>query len=178
LSGLIFFLALGTISLQALASLLEGLGFNKTPAPHVWRGKVREGSYCLDVIVRKDADGIQFILLDRSVPRDVCELIIKKLASKIFALVQPSEPRPEGVEILNLGPAPTLCHYCLSKIEGLPFKCHRCGKLYCSLHRLPETHGCPRDPYWTAGEVLRRGKGPRSGKTWERQPIIQELPCG
>ena len=34
-----------------------------------------------------------------------------------------------------------LCYFCKSKIRILGFDC-RCGKHFCSKHRLPETHNC------------------------------------
>jgi hypothetical protein len=37
----------------------------------------------------------------------------------------------------------THCDYCDKKIDGLPFHCRRCGKYFCSKHRLPEDHNCP-----------------------------------
>lgn len=35
-----------------------------------------------------------------------------------------------------------ICNFCKKKIKELPFRCHRCGKIYCSKHRLPEDHHC------------------------------------
>jgi hypothetical protein len=37
------------------------------------------------------------------------------------------------------------CEYCGAK-EPLLFKCKYCGKLFCSRHRLPESHSCPALP--------------------------------
>ncbi len=36
------------------------------------------------------------------------------------------------------------CKKCRKNLEGLPFKCKRCGALHCSKHRLPENHNCPQ----------------------------------
>ncbi len=36
------------------------------------------------------------------------------------------------------------CHYCEEYKPGLPFKCNFCGNYFCSDHRLPENHACPR----------------------------------
>ncbi len=36
------------------------------------------------------------------------------------------------------------CHYCEQHKEGLPFRCNYCGESFCSDHRLPENHACPR----------------------------------
>ena len=36
------------------------------------------------------------------------------------------------------------CHFCNQKREGLPFRCNFCGESFCSDHRLPENHACPR----------------------------------
>lgn len=35
-----------------------------------------------------------------------------------------------------------ICNFCKRKIKELPFHCHRCGKIYCSKHHLPEDHRC------------------------------------
>ncbi|MCE5227079.1 MAG: hypothetical protein LLG05_14635 [Porphyromonadaceae bacterium] len=40
------------------------------------------------------------------------------------------------------------CNQCGSKIIFLPFKCWRCGALFCVDHRLPELHDCPAMPLW------------------------------
>jgi Zn-dependent protease len=37
-----------------------------------------------------------------------------------------------------------LCHYCEQYKPGLPFRCNYCGDYFCSDHRLPENHACPR----------------------------------
>lgn len=37
----------------------------------------------------------------------------------------------------------TKCDYC-GKDVSMPYKCQRCNKNYCSTHRLPEKHTCPR----------------------------------
>jgi Zn-dependent protease len=37
-----------------------------------------------------------------------------------------------------------LCHYCEQQKPGLPFRCNYCGEYFCSDHRLPENHACPR----------------------------------
>lgn len=36
------------------------------------------------------------------------------------------------------------CHYCEQYKPGLPFRCNYCGNYFCSDHRLPENHACPR----------------------------------
>jgi Zn-dependent protease len=36
------------------------------------------------------------------------------------------------------------CHYCDQEKPGLPFRCNYCGEYFCSDHRLPENHACPR----------------------------------
>src|SRR5579884_2186652 len=37
-----------------------------------------------------------------------------------------------------------LCHFCEQDKEGLPFRCNYCGNYFCSDHRLPENHACPK----------------------------------
>ncbi len=45
----------------------------------------------------------------------------------------------------------TKCSFCGRKIEGLPYKCRRCGEEFCSDHRLPEYHNCTgRTFYFTS----------------------------
>ncbi len=39
------------------------------------------------------------------------------------------------------------CQFCYSPINGIPFKCHRCGLFYCVDHRLPENHWCASQKY-------------------------------
>ncbi len=34
------------------------------------------------------------------------------------------------------------CSYCNRPIEGLPYRCKYCGKVYCVEHHLPENHEC------------------------------------
>ena len=34
------------------------------------------------------------------------------------------------------------CYFCGRQIKGLPYVCRRCGKTFCSDHRLPEYHNC------------------------------------
>ena len=34
------------------------------------------------------------------------------------------------------------CHYCGKTLYELPFKCHRCGHIFCRDHHLPENHNC------------------------------------
>lgn len=36
------------------------------------------------------------------------------------------------------------CHFCGKEEPGLPFRCNYCGESFCSEHRLPENHACPR----------------------------------
>jgi Zn-dependent protease len=36
------------------------------------------------------------------------------------------------------------CHFCQQEKPGLPFRCNFCGDYFCSDHRLPENHACPR----------------------------------
>lgn len=34
------------------------------------------------------------------------------------------------------------CHYCGKILHELPYKCRRCGNIFCSDHHLPENHNC------------------------------------
>lgn len=48
---------------------------------------------------------------------------------------------------------------CENKISLMSFRCHYCNKFYCSLHRLPEDHNCPKSflPY-----SMKKGFGTKS----------------
>ena len=37
------------------------------------------------------------------------------------------------------------CHHCGKILDELPFRCRRCGQIFCSDHHLPENHNC--SPY-------------------------------
>ncbi len=37
-----------------------------------------------------------------------------------------------------------MCHFCEQDKQALPFRCNYCGNYFCSEHRLPENHACPR----------------------------------
>lgn len=47
------------------------------------------------------------------------------------------------------------CHVC-DNDEPMPFKCRYCGRDFCSLHRLPPNHDCPRVEQFTAKPTLER----------------------
>jgi hypothetical protein len=36
------------------------------------------------------------------------------------------------------------CLFCNTTLEGFPFSCKFCGKVFCSDHRLPENHNCSK----------------------------------
>jgi len=52
-----------------------------------------------------------------------------------------------------------ICSKCGKKIDGLPFKCHRCHQTHCDVHRLPEDHNCESLKRYKEGnrERWRRG---------------------
>lgn len=51
------------------------------------------------------------------------------------------------------------CAICKKKLTLLDFSC-RCGKFYCSLHRLPEQHNCDVD-YEKIGKEILDKKNPQ-----------------
>ncbi len=71
-----------------------------------------------------------------------------------------------------------LCHYCEQEKEGLPFRCNYCGNFFCSEHRLPENHSCPRvggpkqPGYATVPSVDRAFRG-NSAKDQSRLPTVR-----
>ena len=38
------------------------------------------------------------------------------------------------------------CHFCGKILHEVPFRCRRCGKIFCSNHHLPESHHCSEYP--------------------------------
>lgn len=158
--------------------MMQDPRFSATAAPGVWRGTVTEGPYKVDVVLRRNPRGVQLILPDRSIPKHVCEEVAKKLAVNLNALVNPLELPPRQVEILKLGAASTICHYCLKTAPELPYRCSKCGGLYCSDHRLPETHDCPGGPSQPAAEKVSEPGSPQQKRKRRDAVILQEVPCG
>jgi len=65
------------------------------------------------------------------------------------------------------------CYYCGKEFKYMPFLCKRCAKIFCSEHRLPEDHHCPK---------LKRDKDyfmpktePREIKIKLKKSIIQRI---
>lgn len=64
------------------------------------------------------------------------------------------------------------CHFCGREEPGLPFRCNYCGESFCSEHRLPENHACPR-----VGGPIQPGyakvRGARSFRERPVQPYVK-----
>ena len=179
MSGLIFSLFLGAVSMSALIrALRENPEFKELSKDRGWRGYVEEDRYRVEVFVKHDEKQVQFILPDHSVPEENCKKAVKKLTEKLYAKISERELPLEDVRIV--GPSGTFCHYCLEPARGLLFKCKRCGGFYCGNHRLPEEHNCPGGG--TAGiriEQERREKEREGGKEEKpRKVVLKEIPCG
>ena len=39
------------------------------------------------------------------------------------------------------------CHFCGKILHEIPYRCQRCGNIFCSDHHLPENHNCSRHPH-------------------------------
>lgn len=59
------------------------------------------------------------------------------------------------------------CHFCGKEESGLPFRCNYCGETFCSEHRLPENHACPRvgGPIQPGYAKVRGARAPRERPT-------------
>ena len=145
MSGLMFALVLGAVSLTALSSTFKTMGFTEVAGG--WRGYVRVDGRPVRVLASWDGEGtLHLILPDRSVPEDVCREAVRGLASRMYAELLGMDLPPEKVFVV--GPAERFCHYCLREFEEL-YLCPRCFGRYCAEHRRPEDHDCP------GGEVVR-----------------------
>jgi membrane associated rhomboid family serine protease len=54
------------------------------------------------------------------------------------------------------------CDEC-GEYENLPYQCGRCGRTFCSDHRLPENHDCPGLNEWDDPEGVFASGGPTTG---------------
>jgi hypothetical protein len=179
MSGLIFSLFLGAISLSALVrALKENPEFRKLSKDRGWRGYVEEDRYRVEVFVKRDEKQVQFILPDHSIPEETCKKAVKKLTRKLFVQIPEVKTPLENVSIV--GPSGTFCHYCLEPARELLFKCKRCGGFYCGNHRLPEEHNCPSSGTTGIRTKQKRKEKEREGRKEEkpRKVIIKEIPCG
>lgn len=61
------------------------------------------------------------------------------------------------------------CHFCGRDIKGMPFVCRRCGKSFCSHHRLPENHNCTGK-----GKISKQFTSSRSTKNRYNKPIREK----
>ena len=144
MSGLIFALILGAVSVTALSSMFKTLGFREVAGG--WRGYVRVDGKPIQVLASWNGDGtLHLILPDRSVPEDLCREAVRRLSAKIYAEILGVELPPERVFVV--GPSDRFCHYCLREFDEL-YLCPRCFGRYCAEHRRPEDHDCP------GGEVV------------------------
>ncbi|MFQ6085153.1 MAG: AN1-type zinc finger domain-containing protein [Candidatus Bathyarchaeia archaeon] len=176
MSGLIFSLLVGSLAIGMLRSLLSGdLGFKELPMADAWRSTVIEGGHRVEVIVRRSGERLEFILPDESVPEEICKRVVKRLTAKIYAKLR--KPQTSHQDIRIVGPVLTFCRFCLEPIADIPFRCRRCGNIYCSHHRLPERHECSGGE---EKEVMVAIEEPRKRKRRKREKtaaVTQEA-CG
>lgn len=128
----------------------------------------------MEAFIRRRGDEVRLILPNPSVPEEVCRKVAKRLAASLYALLSPLETPPDRVRIL--GPSLQFCHYCLEPV-ALPYKCIRCGGLYCGDHRLPEKHDCPGGGGEAAKIPVDGARQKRIEKEREKA-VLRIIPCG
>ncbi|MCW3991846.1 MAG: AN1-type zinc finger domain-containing protein [Candidatus Bathyarchaeota archaeon] len=175
MSGLVFTLLLATAAMDILSGILtSSLGFETLARGETWRRRVREGRWNVEVYIKRLGRELQLLLPDSSVPREVCEMVVKQLSARIHSLLENEAFNPDYVKVV--GPTPSFCHHYLESVY-MPFRCHRCGGFFCSGHRLPERHNCPggEEKAQLAAIVEEDEEGfEKPGK-----PImVKEIPCG
>lgn len=153
--------------------LIGDFGFREV-GNGVWKGHVKEGGHSVEVHVRVKGDEILFLLPNRSIPSDVCDEVVKRLAAKLYALMQKTDMPPDSVEIV--GPANSFCYFCLNPVS-MPFRCNRCGGYFCSEHRLPEKHNCPGDKEQGATADIRRSVEVPEEQS-EKKIVVRVVACG
>ena len=175
MSGLVFTILLSVASLAMLEGFLRGLGFRRIGGGG-WHGRIREDGWLVDVFIRRIDDRLQLLLPDASIPREICERVVRRLAAELYAQVEHRPFDPSYVEVV--GPTPSFCHYCLEEVY-MPYRCHRCGGYYCSEHRFPWRHDCPGDGGEAAAIVRLEGaKEEKREAARKRRILVKEIPCG
>lgn len=142
MSGMVFSLIVAGLTLGLIRPVLLNEFAFQEYSDGSWRGTVREGTHSIQVQIRRRGEEIVLILPDRSIPPEVCDAVVKRLAARLYALVLNKEIPQDSVDIL--GPSNSFCNYCLEPVY-MPFRCGRCGGFFCTTHRLPERHDCPGD---------------------------------
>ena len=176
MSGLVFTLILAATYMGILNNILTSeLGFDSVSKEETWHGRIREGRWSVEVFIKRLGEELQFFLPDGSVPKEVCEKVVKKLSAKLYSLLMKEAFKPEYIKLV--GPTPSFCYYCLESVY-MPFRCNRCGGFFCSRHRLPEKHNCP------GGEGERIKMAPlveieeESFEKPKKTILVKEIPCG
>ena len=172
MSGLVFTLLLAA-SLVMLDDAFRGMGFRRLGGGG-WHGRLREGSRLVDVFIKRSEGRLHLLLPDASIPREVCERVVRRLAARLYALLRYRPLDPGSVEVV--GPTPSFCHYCLEEVY-LPYRCPRCGGYYCSEHRLPWRHDCPGGG-GEARAAVDVEKPWREERRRRRRIPVREVPCG
>jgi len=164
------------MSIGFLDSILtSNLGFKSIARGETWRGRLREGRWNVDVFIKRLGKELQFFLPDSSVPKEVCEKVVKQLSAKIYSLIKKEAFRPDYVQVV--GSTPSFCYYCLDSVY-MPFRCTRCGGFFCSRHRLPERHNCPGGEEEKIRMPAVDEVEEESIEKREKTIILKEIPCG
>ena len=61
------------------------------------------------------------------------------------------------------------CNQCGCNLAGLPYTCKRCGNVFCSEHRLPESHDCQQLKIEKAERALKREAGKDAGPWFDEE---------
>jgi hypothetical protein len=173
MSGLVFTLLLTAASLAMLGDAFERMGFRRI-GEDGWRGRMQEEDWLVDVFIKRIGGRLHLLLPDASIPREICERIVRSLSARLYALLEHQPFRPEYVEVV--GSTPSFCHYCLEEVY-MPYRCHRCGGYYCSEHRFPWRHDCPGDE-GEAKATIRIEETLERKKRQRRRILVREVPCG
>jgi len=174
MSGLTFTILLAVASLAMLDGFFRELGFRRL-GDEGWRGRIHEDGWLVDVFVKRIGDRLHLLLPDASIPREICERVVRRLAARLYAEVEHRPFDPSYVEII--GPTPSFCHYCLREVY-MPYRCHRCGGYYCSEHRFPWRHDCPGDGGEAAAIVRLEEAREEKREAEKRRILVKEIPCG
>lgn len=172
MSGLVFTLLLAA-SFTMIVEAFEKMGFRRI-GNDGWHGRMKEGSWLIDIFVKRIGDRLHILLPDASISREVCERVVRGISAKLYALLENRPFRPEYVEVV--GSTPSFCHYCLEEVY-MPFRCHRCERYYCSEHRFPWRHDCPGGE-GKVGVAVRVEKPSEEEKRVGRRLLVREVPCG
>lgn len=142
---MVFTMLLGEVSGSSLNVFLQEYGFIEVGGGAGWRADLEEEGYAIKVFVKYEGGKVKFLLPEPSVPAEINERVVRRIASELYEHVHGVEMPPEKLKVEAA--TYSFCYYCLKPVRELLFRCRRCGGRYCSQHRLPERHKCPGISY-------------------------------